>query len=73
MAEMFRNVVRGFSLVQTTLKGRPTKGGCLAMTPYCHCERSVAIPVGVLLDDREGGGHDNDGKGSEGSLIIMKV
>jgi len=32
MTKMFRNVVRGFSLVRTTLKGRTTKGGCLAMT-----------------------------------------
>ena len=48
----FKNVVRGFSLVRTTLKGRTTKGGphndrrSLPAFFYCHCERSVAIPVG---------------------------
>ena len=32
MPKMFRNVVRGFSLVRTTLKGRTTEGVCRAMT-----------------------------------------
>ena len=31
MTKIFRNVVRGFSLVRTTLKGRTTKVVCLAM------------------------------------------
>jgi hypothetical protein len=43
-AKVFRNVVRGFSLGRTTLKGRTTKVGMPRNdSPICHCERSVAI------------------------------
>jgi len=45
MREMFKNVVRGFSLVHDP-EGSHYKRGVPSMTPYCHCERSVAIPAG---------------------------
>jgi len=37
MTEMFRNVVRGFSLVHDP-EGLHYKRGVPSMTPYCHCE-----------------------------------
>ncbi len=44
LIRMFRNVVRGFSLVRMTLKGRATKGGRAS-----HDKEAVRISYKVLF------------------------